>query len=664
MSKVIGIDLGTTNSCVAVMEGAKPTVIANAEGTRTTPSVVAFNKKKDLLIGEIAKRQAVMNHANTIHSVKRLIGRNLAELETEIKELSFGIKEDGSRVKIECPILNKAFSPEEISARILQKLARDASEYLGEPVTQAIVTVPAYFNDTQRQATRDAGQIAGLEIIRIITEPVAAALSYGLNTIQNQKVLVFDLGGGTFDVSVLEIGDNVFEVLSTSGDTHLGGDDFDKLIVDFLANNFKAIKGIDLRQDKQALQRLTEAAEKAKIELSYASVSEISLPFITATADGPKHLDISITRQQFENLSAPLIRRCLMAVEQVLKDAELTSSNELDEILLVGGSTRIPAVEDMIFNKLGKKPNKTVNPDEIVALGAAIQAAVLAGEKKDVLLLDAAPMSLGIRTESDRVSVLIPKNTTTPTKVSKVFATASDNQASVKINIIQGDNEYARSNKSLGIFTLSGLRPAPRGQTKVKVTFDCDANGILRVEAIDETTGKEQTITISDASRLEPSEIDQMTMESELCIFISYSTSDESLAQVIYTHLKGLGLNTKKAPEDISLGSDWPTAITEMIESATHMVLVWTGKSMQSKEVAKELTLAMQSGTQIIPFKAENLSPSNAWKYHLVNLQWLEAHQLSEGEALKRLATQITTTHRQLISKHKSQQKSKQLKTD
>lgn len=545
MSKIVGIDLGTTNSCVAVMEGGHPVVIANAEGTRTTPSVVAFNKKRELLIGEIAKRQAIINHGNTFHSVKRLLGRNIAELETELKELSFEIKGNQSRVKIECPILDKTFSPEEISARILQKLAADASDYLGQTVTQAIVTVPAYFNDSQRQATRDAGQIAGLDVIRIITEPVAAALAYGLNTKKSQFVLVFDLGGGTFDVSVLEIhGNNIFEVLSSSGDTHLGGDDFDNLIVDFLADDFQAIEGIDLRQDKQALQRLTEAAEKAKIELSYATVSDISLPFITATSDGPKHLDISITREQFEKLSAPLIRRCLVAVDQALKDTELSSSNELDQILLVGGSTRIPAIEEMIFNKLGKKPNKTVNPDEIVALGAAIQAAVLGGENNDVLLLDATTRSLGIRTESDRVSVLIPKNTTTPTKVTKAFATASDNQTSVKIKIIQGDNEYARDNKSLGIFMLSGLRPAPRGETKVNVTFDVDSNGILSVTAIDENTGKEQSITISSTSRLEPAEIDQMTKDASENIanhFYTAELSDPLIGSKLLNKIKELG---------------------------------------------------------------------------------------------------------------------------
>lgn len=516
MPKIIGIDLGTTNSCIAVMEGEKPVVIANSEGNRTTPSIVAFNKKKELIIGEIAKRQAILNPENTFNSVKRLVGRDLSEVETEVSELNFRIIRDGSRVKIYCPTLEKSFSPEEISARILRKLARDASEYLGEPVNHAIVTVPAYFNDSQRQATRDAGKIAGLEVIRILTEPVAAAISYGLNAIQNQNILVFDLGGGTFDVSVLQIGDNVFEVLSSSGDTHLGGDDFDKLIVDFIANDFKANEGVDLRQDKQSLQRLTEAAEKAKIELSYTSTSEINLPFITATSDGPKHLDTSITRQQFEELSSPLIGRCFNAVEQALKDAN-TPFNEIDEIILVGGSTRMPTVEEMIFNKFGKKPNKTINPDETVALGAAIQAAVLSGQNKDVLLLDATPLSLGIRTESDRVSVLIPKNTTTPTKVTKTFATASDNQTSVKINIIQGENEYARNNKCLGVFTLSGLTPAPRGQTKVQVTFDVDANGILAVTAIDENTGKEQSITISEASRLEQTEIEEMKKDASGC---------------------------------------------------------------------------------------------------------------------------------------------------
>ena len=415
MGKVVGIDLGTTNSCVSVMEGGKPTVIANAEGFRTTPSVVAYTKNQDQLVGQIAKRQAVMNTDNTFYSVKRFIGRRVDEVNDESKEVSYSVEKSGSNVKVKCPVLDKQFAPEEVSAQVLRKLAEDAGKYLGETVTQAVITVPAYFNDSQRQATKDAGKIAGLEVLRIINEPTAAALAYGLDKKSNERILVFDLGGGTFDVSVLEVGDGVFEVLSTSGDTHLGGDDFDKVIVDHLANSFKSNEGIDLRQDKQALQRLTEAAEKAKIELSSATQSEINLPFITATPEGPKHLDLTLTRGKFEELASTLIDRCRIPVEQALKDAKLSSS-ELDEIVMVGGSTRIPAVLELVKRTTGKDPNQTVNPDEVVAIGAAIQGGVLAGEVKDILLLDVTPLSLGVETLGGVMTKMITRNTTVPTK--------------------------------------------------------------------------------------------------------------------------------------------------------------------------------------------------------------------------------------------------------
>ena len=415
MGKVVGIDLGTTNSCVSVMEGGKPTVIANAEGFRTTPSVVAYTKNQDQLVGQIAKRQAVMNPDNTFYSVKRFIGRRVDEVNEESKEVSYGVEKAGSNVKVKCPVLDKQFAPEEVSAQVLRKLAEDAGKYLGETVTQAVITVPAYFNDSQRQATKDAGKIAGLEVLRIINEPTAAALAYGLDKKSNERILVFDLGGGTFDVSVLEVGDGVFEVLSTSGDTHLGGDDFDKVIVDHLAETFKANEGIDLRQDKQALQRLTEAAEKAKIELSNATQSEINLPFITATPEGPKHLDLTLTRAKFEELAANLIDRCRIPVEQALKDAKL-SAGELDEIVMVGGSTRIPAVLELVKRTTSKDPNQTVNPDEVVAVGAAIQGGVLAGEVKDILLLDVTPLSLGVETLGGVMTKMITRNTTVPTK--------------------------------------------------------------------------------------------------------------------------------------------------------------------------------------------------------------------------------------------------------
>ena len=514
MGKVVGIDLGTTNSCVAVMEGGKPTVIANAEGFRTTPSVVAYTKNQDQLVGQIAKRQAVMNPENTFYSVKRFIGRRVDEVNEESKEVSYGVEKAGSNVKVKCPVLNKQFAPEEVSAQVLRKLAEDAGKYLGETVTQAVITVPAYFNDSQRQATKDAGKIAGLEVLRIINEPTAAALAYGLDRKSNERILVFDLGGGTFDVSVLEVGDGVFEVLSTSGDTHLGGDDFDKVIVDYLAASFKANEGIDLRQDKQALQRLTEAAEKAKIELSSASQSEINLPFITATPEGPKHLDLTLTRAKFEELASKLIDRCRVPVEQALKDAKLSSA-ELDEIVMVGGSTRIPAVLELVKRVTGKDPNQTVNPDEVVAVGAAIQGGVLAGEVKDILLLDVTPLSLGVETLGGVMTKMITRNTTIPTKKTEVYSTAVDGQTNVEIHVLQGEREMASDNKSLGTFRLDGIPPSPRGVPQIEVTFDIDANGILSVTAKDKGSGKEQSISITGASTLSDNEVEKMVKDAE-----------------------------------------------------------------------------------------------------------------------------------------------------
>ncbi len=514
MGKVVGIDLGTTNSCVSVMEGGKPTVIANAEGFRTTPSVVAYTKNQDQLVGQIAKRQAVMNPDNTFYSVKRFIGRRVDEVSEEQKEVSYGVEKAGSNVKVKCPVLDKQFAPEEVSAQVLRKLAEDAGKYLGETVTQAVITVPAYFNDSQRQATKDAGKIAGLEVLRIINEPTAAALAYGLDKKSNERILVFDLGGGTFDVSVLEVGDGVFEVLSTSGDTHLGGDDFDKVIVDHLAATFKSNEGIDLRQDKQALQRLTEAAEKAKIELSNATQSEINLPFITATPEGPKHLDLTLTRAKFEELASNLIDRCRVPVEQALKDAKL-SSGELDEIVMVGGSTRIPAVLELVKRTTGKDPNQTVNPDEVVAVGAAIQGGVLAGEVKDILLLDVTPLSLGVETLGGVMTKMITRNTTVPTKKAETYSTAVDGQTNVEIHVLQGEREMASDNKSLGTFRLDGIPPAPRGVPQIEVTFDIDANGILSVTAKDKGSGKEQSISITGASTLSDSEVDKMVKDAE-----------------------------------------------------------------------------------------------------------------------------------------------------
>lgn len=515
MGKVVGIDLGTTNSVVAVMEGGKPSVIANAEGFRTTPSVVAYTKNGDRLVGQIAKRQAVINPENTFYSVKRFIGRKSQEVSEELKQVSYVVKSDNNgNIKLECPALKKDFSAEEMSAEILRKLATDASTYLGETISQAVITVPAYFNDSQRQATKDAGRIAGLEVLRIINEPTAASLAYGLDKKNNETILVFDLGGGTFDVSVLEVGDGVFEVLSTSGDTHLGGDDFDDKIVNWLLSEFKKENNVELNKDKQALQRLTEASEKAKVELSSLTEAEINLPFITATDTGPKHLERKITRGKFEELCSSLIDRARIPVENALKDAKLDSS-KIDEVVLVGGSTRIPAIKQLVKKLLGKEPNQTVNPDEVVAVGAAVQAGVLAGEVKDILLLDVTPLSLGVETLGGVTTRIIPRNTTIPTKKSEVFSTAIDNQPNVEIHVLQGEREFSKDNKSLGTFRLDGLLPAPRGIPQIEVTFDIDANGILSVTAKDKGTGKQQSITISGASTLPSDEVDRMVRESE-----------------------------------------------------------------------------------------------------------------------------------------------------
>jgi molecular chaperone DnaK len=514
MGKVVGIDLGTTNSCVAVMEGGKPTVIANAEGFRTTPSVVAFAKNGDRLVGQIAKRQAVMNPENTFSSVKRFIGRKFDEVNQEATEISYKVVNDGNSVRIDAPGLGKKFAPEEISAQVLRKLVDDASKYLGQTVTQAVITVPAYFNDSQRQATKDAGKIAGVEVLRIINEPTAAALAYGLDKKSNETILVFDLGGGTFDVSVLEVGDGVFEVLATSGDSHLGGDDFDKKIVDHLATTFMKNEGIDLRKDRQALQRLTEAAEKAKIELSSVTQSEINLPFITATQDGPKHVEMTLTRAKFEEICSDLIDRCRVPVENAIRDGKVDKSR-IDEVVLVGGSTRIPAVKELVKRLLGKEPNETVNPDEVVAVGAAVQAGVLAGEVKDILLLDVTPLSLGVETLGGVMTKIIPRNTTIPTKKFETFSTAVDGQSNVEIQILQGEREMSRDNKSLGTFRLDGIPSAPRGVPQIEVTLDIDANGILNVTAKDKGTGKEQSISITGASTLDKTEVERMVREAE-----------------------------------------------------------------------------------------------------------------------------------------------------
>ena len=584
MPKTVGIDLGTTNSVIAVMEGGEPVVIPNSEGSRTTPSVVAFTKSGERLVGNLARRQAAVNPENTVYSIKRFMGRKYAEVVEERKIVPYEVKAGkDDRVVVQIPNANKEFTPEEISAMILQKLKADAEAYLGEKVTDAVITVPAYFNDAQRQATKNAGQIAGLNVVRIINEPTAASLAYGLDKKANETILVFDLGGGTFDVSVLDVGDGVFEVKSTNGDTHLGGDDYDRRIVDWLAEEFKKQNGIDLKADRQALQRLTEAAERAKIELSSRLETSLNLPFITADQTGPKHLEMTLTRAKFESLTADLTERCRGPFLAALKDANLTPQ-QIDEVVLVGGSTRMPVIQGLVKNLLGgKEPHKGVNPDEVVAIGAAIQAGVLRGEVKDILLLDVTPLSLGVETLGGVMTKLIERNTTIPTSRSQVFSTAADNQTSVEVHVLQGEREMARDNRTLGRFHLDGIPPAPRGMPQIEVTYDLDANGILNVKAQDKGTGREQSVTITASSTLGKEEVERMVKEAE-----AHSAEDRSKREevelrnqadhMIHQAEKVMKDNADKIPDDLK------TEVTAKLEA-----LKSAAKGSDTKALQREM---------------------------------------------------------------------------
>ncbi|HZB98085.1 MAG TPA: molecular chaperone DnaK [Candidatus Sulfotelmatobacter sp.] len=565
MAKTVGIDLGTTNSVVSVMEAGEPVVIANAEGGRTTPSVVAFTRSGERLVGLLARRQAAVNPENTIYSIKRFMGRLVSEVANETKQVPYKVVA-GKDGRAEVEVQGQRYTPEQISAMILQKLKTDAEAYLGEKVTDAVITVPAYFNDAQRQATKNAGQIAGLNVLRIINEPTAASLAYGLDKKENEKILVFDLGGGTFDVSVLEVGEGVFEVKSTNGDTHLGGDDYDRRIVDWLADEFKRDQGIDLRNDRQALQRLTEAAEKAKVELSQRQETEINLPFITADASGPKHLALTLSRSKFEQLTEDLTERCRKPFADALRDAGMSAS-DLNEVILVGGATRMPVIQRLVTELSGKEPHRGVNPDEVVAIGAAIQAGVLKGEVKDVLLLDVTPLSLGIMTEGEVNTKLIERNTTIPTSKSQVFSTAADNQPSVEVVVLQGERPMARDNRILGTFMLDGIAPAPRGMPQIEVTFDIDANGILNVSAKDRGTGKENRVTITGSTTLQKDEVERMVKEAE-----SHADEDRRKAEAVEARNQAehLAYQAEKALKDA--GDKVPADVRSDIEGKVKAV--------------------------------------------------------------------------------------------